>query len=73
MGKLVPERPREVIRKLRTLGFQGPFGGGKHLVMRHPDSRVKISIPVHGGDIPVGTLRAIVRQAGASPEEWLRL
>ena len=74
MPKLVPEKPREVIRKLRALGFEGPFGGGKHVFMRHPETRIKVSIPVHHGrDIPIGTLRAILRQTGIDVEKWLRL
>jgi len=56
------------------VGFEGPFGGGKHVVMRHPETKKKISVPVHGGkDIPVGTLRAIIREAGISTEEWENL
>ncbi|MFQ5826157.1 MAG: type II toxin-antitoxin system HicA family toxin [Dehalococcoidia bacterium] len=35
---------------------------------------MKISVPIHKGrDIPVGTLRAIVRQLGISVEEWSKL
>ncbi len=42
--------------------------------MRHPETGVKISIPIHSGrDLPVGTLRAIVREAGVSIEEWEQL
>jgi len=74
MAKVVPERPREVIRKLRIMGFEGPFGGGKHLVMRHREHGLKITVPGHGGrDIPVGTMRAIIRAAGSAPEVWSRL
>ncbi len=74
MPKLSSESPRTVIQKLRRLGFEGPFGGGKHVFMRHPVTRVKITVPVHQGrDIPLGTLRAIVRQAGVSVEEWFDL
>lgn len=74
MPKLVPEKPRLVTRKLRALGYDGPFGGGKHIFMRHPEKRIKIPVPVHKGrDIPVGTLRAIIRQADVSVEEWLEL
>ena len=73
MTRLTPERPREVIARLAALGFEGPYGGGKHLVMRHPTTGVKISIPVHTREIPVGTLRAIIRAAGVSVEEWLRV
>ena len=41
---------------------------------RHPQTGMKISVPIHKGrDIPVGTLRAIVRQLGISVEEWSKL
>ena len=74
MPKLSPEGPLVVIRKLRQLGFAGPFGGGRHVFMRHPETRGKISVPVHQGrDIPVGTLAAIIKQAGVSTEEWSKL
>ena len=69
-----PEKPNEVIRKLHRAGFEGPFGGGKHIVMRHPQTGKKVSIPVHGGrDIPMGTLRAILRIVEISLEEWQEL
>ncbi|HFQ92645.1 MAG TPA: type II toxin-antitoxin system HicA family toxin [Anaerolineae bacterium] len=71
MPKLSPAKPHIVIKKLRKLGFDGPFGGGRHVFMRHPETHIKIPVPVHKGrDIPTGTLRAIIRQAGVSVEEW---
>jgi predicted RNA binding protein YcfA (HicA-like mRNA interferase family) len=71
MPKLTPIPAREVIRKLRRLGFEGPFGGGKHSVMRHPETGVKISVPMHSNrDLPLGTLRAIVKASGISIEQW---
>ena len=73
MPRLTPERPREVIAKLAALGFERPFGGGKHLVMRHPTTGIKISVPVHTRGIPVGPLRAIIRTAGVSLDRWLEL
>ena len=74
MPKLKPEKPHVVVRKLRKLGFDGPYGGGKHVFMRHPQTGMKISVPIHKDrDIPVGTLRAIVRQLGISVEEWSKL
>jgi len=49
------------VRKLRNLGFDGPYGGGKHVFMRHPQTGVKISVPIHKGrNIAVGTLWAIL-------------
>jgi predicted RNA binding protein YcfA (HicA-like mRNA interferase family) len=74
MPKLSPVKPGTVIQKLRRLGFEGPFGGGRHVFMRHPQTRVKIPVAVHRGrDIPVGTLAAIIKAAGVSVEEWLAL
>ncbi len=74
MPRLIPERPAEVIRKLRALGCEGPHEAGKHVVMRHPATRTKISVPGHGTrTLPVGTLRAIVREAGCTAEERGRL
>jgi predicted RNA binding protein YcfA (HicA-like mRNA interferase family) len=74
MPKLRPENPQSMVRKLRKLGFDGPYGGGKHVFMRHPQTGLKISVPIHKGrDIPGGTLRAILRQLGISVEEWSKL
>ncbi len=74
MPKLSPEKPQVVVKKLRRLGYEGPFGGGKHVFMRHPRTGVKVAIPWHQGrDIPVGTLRAIIRHVGVSVDEWLKL
>ena len=70
MPRLGPESPKVVIRKLHQLGFDGPFGGGRHVYMRHPRTKLKIPIPRHGKDIPVGTIRAIIRQVGVSVEDW---
>jgi predicted RNA binding protein YcfA (HicA-like mRNA interferase family) len=74
MPKLTPIPAREVLRKLRRLGYEGPFGGGKYAVMRNPETGVKISVPIHAArDLPLGTLRAIVKAAGVSVEEWEQL
>lgn len=60
---------RELIRKLRHLGFEGPFPGSRHEFMRR--GRVRIPIPGrHLGDIPAGLVSRILREAGVSPEEW---
>lgn len=74
MPRLSPEKSRVVIKKLRALGFEGPFSGGRHLFMRHPNSKVKIPIPMpQGKDIPRGTVRAIIKQAGITVDDWQSL
>ncbi|MBM3997218.1 MAG: addiction module toxin, HicA family [Planctomycetes bacterium] len=62
---------RELVRKLRVLGFEGPFpGGGKHEWMRRDGLRVIIPNP-HGGAIDLGLIRRILENAGLTVEEWL--
>lgn len=74
MPKLHPEKPDEVIRKLKALGYDGPFPGGKHIFMRHPATRRKIPVPYHKGrDIPKGTIREIIKEAGITIKEWDKL
>ncbi|MBI2304770.1 MAG: type II toxin-antitoxin system HicA family toxin [Chloroflexi bacterium] len=62
---------RELIRKLRTLGFEGPFPGGRHEFMRRDNLRLPVPSR-HRGDISPGLLRLILREAGISLEEWER-
>lgn len=49
---------RELIRKLRALGFDGPFSGGKHQFMIKGQRKVRIPNP-HGGDISSGLVNEI--------------
>lgn len=71
MSKVSPLKPEDVIRKLRKLGFEGPVSGGRHLRMIHSGKRQIVSVPMHRGrDVGVGLIRAILRQAGITPEEW---
>jgi predicted RNA binding protein YcfA (HicA-like mRNA interferase family) len=70
MPALGPESRRELIRKLKALGFEGPFPGGKHQWMRRAGLRITIPNP-HGGAIETGLIRKILRQAGISVDEWL--
>jgi predicted RNA binding protein YcfA (HicA-like mRNA interferase family) len=58
-----------LVRKLKALGFEGPFAGGKHQWMRHGSLRVTIPNP-HPGAIDPGLIRRILRQADISVEEW---
>jgi len=57
------------VRTLKSLGYEGPFAGGKHLYMKDPRGTVRIPNP-HGGDISVGLLKRILRIAEISDEEW---
>ncbi len=67
-----PVSRRDLIRALRDLGFEGPFSGGKHQFMARGDVVVAIPNP-HGKDIGIDLLARILRQAGVSRAEWLRV
>jgi predicted RNA binding protein YcfA (HicA-like mRNA interferase family) len=74
MPKLSPLSSAQIIRKLRKLGFEGPIAGGRHSRMVHPERKLIIPIPIHGGkDVSVGLIRTIIREVGITPQEWLEL
>ena len=71
----VPVIPaRELLRALRTLGFQEVRSHGSHHRFAHPDGR-KTTVPVHAGrDLPRGLLRKVVTQdIGMTMEEFVAL
>jgi predicted RNA binding protein YcfA (HicA-like mRNA interferase family) len=72
MPSFGPISRRELIQYLHTLGFEGPFAGGKHQFMLRPPVRLVLPNP-HGGSIGRNLLSRILRQAGISREEWERL
>ncbi len=71
MGRLAGFRYREVVRKLRVLGFEfDRQAAGSHEIWFNRTANRYTTIPNHPGDMPEGTLRAILRQAGVSAEEF---
>jgi len=74
MSKLRPLKSKEVIQKLRKLGFVGPVPGGKHGRMIHLEQKKIIPIPVHKGkDVSIGLIRQIINEVGISRNKWLEL
>lgn len=69
MSRLTPVSRRELVRKLKALGFDGPYPGGQHQWMRKGHVRIIVPNP-HEGDIDPGLIRRILRQAGISVDEW---
>ena len=60
---------KNLVRKLRLLGFDGPYSGGRHLFMINENLKLRIPNP-HIGDISKGLLAEILRQGGISKDEW---
>lgn len=72
MAKLLALSRHKLVKKLRNAGYDGPFPGGKHSYMTKGASRLIIPNP-HRGDIAVGLIKRIIKQANLSEEEWERL
>lgn len=64
---------RELARALAKAGFILSRQRGSHQIYRHSTTGKRISVPVHSGDMPHGTMRKILRDAGLTVEELLRL
>ncbi len=73
MGRLSGYRYRDIVKRLRELGLQfDRQARGSHEIWFNPATRQFTTIPNHPGDMPEGTLRAILKQAGISPEVFLQ-
>lgn len=73
MGRLSGFNYREVGKRLRGLGFAfDRQAAGSHEIWYNPATNRYTTLPNHPGDLPEGTLRAILRQAAIEPEEFLR-
>lgn len=68
----MPFKAREVLAKLQRAGFVIKRQSGSHVVLRHADGR-QTYVAMHPGDIPTGTFRAMLKQAGLSEEEFRKL
>ncbi|MEK7215245.1 MAG: type II toxin-antitoxin system HicA family toxin [Chloroflexota bacterium] len=74
MGRLAGLTASEVIRTLRRAGFVfDRQAKGSHEIWWHPESKRRTTVPRHPGDLPEGTVTAIVAQAGLSVEVFLDL
>ena len=74
MGRLSGFKAAEVIRKLRKAGFElERRASSSHEIWRNPKTLRKTVVPHHSRDIAEGTMRAIVREAGLTVDEFLEL
>ncbi len=74
MGRLAGFTYREVAKRLRKLGFVfDRQAKGSHEIWLNPNSRARTTLPNHAGDIPEGTLKAILKQAGIDVDIFLSI
>lgn len=75
MGRLKPATFRQIRRKLLAAGFAEVSQKGSHVKFARATSegtRIAI-VPRHSNDVPLGTLRSILNQAGLTPDEFEKL
>ncbi len=66
-------KSRQVLAALERAGFFIHHSTGSHYGVRHrTDSRLRVTLPMHNKDLKRGTLRSILRQAGLTPEDFLK-
>lgn len=66
MSPLSPIKRKELVKRLRKSGFDGPYSGGKHSFMKR--GALKVRVP--NTDIGTQLLRKILLQAGISEKDW---
>lgn len=73
MTKLPSLSARDVIKILAKIGYEVDHQKGSHIILRNiePPYR-RLTVPSHP-EIAKGTLRAIIRQSGLTPKEFLKL
>jgi predicted RNA binding protein YcfA (HicA-like mRNA interferase family) len=75
MTKIPMLTARDVIRGLKKAGFVlYRQARGSHEIWYNPATKRRRTVPNHPGtDIPRGTLKAILKEAGLSLDEFLEL
>ena len=72
MGRLSGFNYRKVVKKLKAFGFEfDRQAAGSHEIWFNKKTNRYTTIPNHPGDLPEGTLRAILKQAGINLDQFL--
>jgi len=74
MGQLTGFTYKEIVRRLKLFGFSfRRQAAGSHEIWYNKSTGRYTTIPNHTGDMPPGTLRAILKQAGISIDNFINL
>lgn len=60
----MPLTPKQIIKLLKAHGFVEVSQKGSHLKMINPQTGAQTIVPMHVKDLPNGTEKAILKQAG---------
>ena len=72
MAKLAGFKYRQIVKKLKKLGleFDRQAAGSHEILFNHTTERYT-TIPNHPGDMPEGTLKAILKQVDVTVDQFL--
>ena len=74
MGRLSGFRYREIVKILKLFGFEFyRQAAGSHEIWKNQHSNKFTTIPNHSGDMPEGTLRAILKQADIDVDDFIKM
>jgi predicted RNA binding protein YcfA (HicA-like mRNA interferase family) len=74
MGRLSGFAYRQITQRLKAFGFAfDRQAAGSHEIWYNEQTNRYTTIANHPGDMPEGTLRAILKQAGIEPDDFLRI
>jgi len=74
MTKLPSLTTKDIEKKLKKAGFIfDRHAKGSHEIWHNPTTKRRTTIPNHSGDVPKGTLKAIIKGAGLTTEEFIEL
>lgn len=72
MPKLIPIKPKKLIKILNELGFSERDAEGSHIFFKHKDGRTTV-VPMHNKDLSKGLLRKILNDIQLSVEDYDKL
>ena len=71
--KIPSLRHKKVVKVLKKIGFEEARQTGSHLILLNRESKKIISVPIHNKDIKKGLLIGIIKQAGLTTEEFIKM
>jgi predicted RNA binding protein YcfA (HicA-like mRNA interferase family) len=59
-----------ILKALKRAGFIELTQKGSHVTLEHPITKKLTTVPMHGGDLKRGLMKAILKQAGISEKQF---
>ena len=72
MGRLSGFKYRDIVKRLKRFGFEfDRQAAGSHEIWFNLKTGLYTTVPNHSGDMPEGTLRAILKGVGITADEFI--